>query len=108
MANRLSKYLWLILIALCIFIWLKRDDLFLILGSRPSAESLEFNKPRQISDSRPIIMSKDEEINKPITKNDRATNVTEHAKSILFFFIQITCPFLNSINLKKLTQLIND
>ncbi|MDX1777598.1 MAG: hypothetical protein R3339_01850, partial [Thermodesulfobacteriota bacterium] len=37
---------------------------------------------------------------RPITKNDRATNDTEHVRSILFFFIQITFPFFfNGFNL---------
>ena len=63
MSNRFGKYLWLIIIILLILIWLNRDDLSRILGPRPSADSLEFNRPKSISDNRPIIVSRDEEIN---------------------------------------------
>jgi len=63
MIKKLGKYLWLILIILAIFIWLNRDDLYRAIGPRPSAESLEFNQPRNLSEPRPTIVSKDEEIN---------------------------------------------
>lgn len=63
MNKRLLKQLALILILAIIFIWIKRDDLFIYLGIRPAAESLEFNQPSESQNLRPIIYSKDEEIN---------------------------------------------
>jgi len=63
MSNRFGKYLWLIIIILLILIWINRGDLSRILRPRPSADSLEFNRSKNISDNRPIIVSRDEEIN---------------------------------------------
>lgn len=63
MKNRYLKQILLIIILLIIFIWIKRDDIFIHLGFRPSAESLEFNQSAEPSNTRPIIYSKDEEIN---------------------------------------------
>jgi S1-C subfamily serine protease len=61
--NNKSKYLWLVLIIVLLLFWSKREDLFFFLRSRPSAESLDFNRPNTDSESRPVITSADEEIN---------------------------------------------
>lgn len=58
-----SKYLWLAIIILLLLFWSKREDLFLFVQSRPNAESLDFNRPINDSESRPLIVSVDEEIN---------------------------------------------
>ena len=63
MSTRFGKYLWLILIILGLFIWINREELSKILHPRPKAESLEFNKSDSTSEIRPVIISKDEEIN---------------------------------------------
>jgi putative serine protease PepD len=63
MTNYRSKYLWLGLIILFLFLWSKREDVFVFLESRPNAESLDFNTPVRNSGSRPLIVSADEEIN---------------------------------------------
>jgi putative serine protease PepD len=63
MDNKIGKYIWLVLIILFIYIWSNKDDLSLVLDSRPNAESLEFNKTQSVSENRPIVVSKDEEIN---------------------------------------------
>ncbi|MFC1868287.1 S1C family serine protease [Thermodesulfobacteriota bacterium] len=63
MADKLGKYLWLILIILLILIWVNRNDIYRVLRPRPNAESLEFNQQRDKSKTRPIIVSRDEEIN---------------------------------------------
>lgn len=63
MKNRFSKYIWLILIILVILIWINRDQLSRVLQPRPKAESLEFNKPKSAAETRPVIISRDEEIN---------------------------------------------
>ncbi len=63
MNTRLGKFLWLILITLLILIWINRDDISKVLHPRPKADSLEFNRPRNALDNRPVIVSKDEEIN---------------------------------------------
>ena len=58
-----SKYLWLAIIILLLLFWSKREDLFFFVQSRPNAESLDFNRPINDSESRPLIVSVDEEIN---------------------------------------------
>ena len=44
-------------------LWTKRDDLFTFFHSRPDAESLDFNRSRSLTPSRPVVVSMDEEIN---------------------------------------------
>jgi len=63
MNSRFLKQIILILILFIIFVWIKRDDLFIYFGLRPTAESLEFNESAQSLNTRPVIYSKDEEIN---------------------------------------------
>lgn len=63
MTNNRTKYLWLAIIILLLLFWSKREDLFLFVQSRPNAESLDFNRPVNDSESRPLIVSADEEIN---------------------------------------------
>ncbi len=63
MVNNKSNYLWLAIIVILLLFWSKREDLFFFQNSRPSAESLDFNKPDNNSDSGPLIVSADEEIN---------------------------------------------
>ncbi len=65
--NRLN-YLWLAIIVLLLLFWFKRDDIFFFQNSRPSAESLDFNRPVMKSKSRPLIVSADEEINTKVFK----------------------------------------
>jgi putative serine protease PepD len=63
MDRKFIKFIWLALIILAIYIWTNKDDLSLLLNSRPNPESLEFNKSQIVTDNRPIVVSKDEEIN---------------------------------------------
>jgi S1-C subfamily serine protease len=63
LVNNKSNYLWLAIIVILLLFWSKREDLFFFQNSRPSAESLDFNKPDNNSDSGPLIVSADEEIN---------------------------------------------
>ena len=63
MAGRLGKYLWLILIIFLILLWINRHDIYKTLHPRPKADNLEFNRPKDITDNRPTIVSNDEEIN---------------------------------------------
>ncbi|MBW1703132.1 MAG: trypsin-like peptidase domain-containing protein [Deltaproteobacteria bacterium] len=63
MTNNRTKYLWLAIIILLLLFWSKREDLFFFVQSRPNAESLDFNRPINDSESRPLIVSVDEEIN---------------------------------------------
>lgn len=63
MKKRFLRQISLILILFIIFVWIKRDDIFIYMGIRPAAESLEFNQSSELSNARPIIYSKDEEIN---------------------------------------------
>lgn len=62
------NYLWLAIIVLLLLFWFKRDDIFFFQNSRPSAESLDFNRPVMKSKSRPLIVSADEEINTKVFK----------------------------------------
>ena len=63
MNRRILKQIILILILLIVFIWVKRDDLLIYAGFRPAAETLDFNEQSKELDNRPVILSKDEEIN---------------------------------------------
>jgi serine protease Do len=61
--NKRSRYTWIILIILAVLIWMNRHEITGIFHTRPKAESLEFNQPRQPAESTPIIVSVDEKIN---------------------------------------------
>ena len=63
MYKRISKSIWLTLIIILIFLWFNRNAVHKILRPRPSAESLEFNNPRNILESSPTVVSTDEKIN---------------------------------------------
>ena len=63
MDKRILKQGILILILLIIFIWVKKEDLLLYAGFRPAAETLDFNQQKEELDNRPVILSRDEEIN---------------------------------------------
>ena len=63
MDRRIIKQIILVLILLIVFIWVKKDDLFIFAGLRPSAETLDFNEQSKELENRPVILSKDEEIN---------------------------------------------
>ncbi len=63
MDKRILKQIILILILLIIFIWIKKDDVLDLVGFRPAAETLDFNEQKKELDNRPVILSRDEEIN---------------------------------------------
>jgi len=63
MDKRLGKYLWLILILIAVFVWAKKDDLTVLLQTRPTLESLEFIQTGNTTENRPVIVSDDEEVN---------------------------------------------
>ena len=81
MKSRTFKQLALIIILLAIFIWIKRDDLLIYFGIRPSVESLEFNRPPENAGARPVVYSKDEEIN---------VNVFEQAHPAVVNIVTVT------------------
>lgn len=62
MSQRKSNTIWLVLIILSLFVWFNRHDIYSVFQKRPSAESLEFNKPKD-SESIPVVISNDEKIN---------------------------------------------
>ena len=61
-SNKLN-YLLLAVVILLLLFWSKREHIFFFRNSRPSAESLDFNRPANSSESRSRIVSRDEEIN---------------------------------------------
>lgn len=63
MANKISKFIWIILIVFAIFLWLNWKDIPSIFRLKPSPESLDFNQPRARNESIPVIVSKDEQVN---------------------------------------------
>lgn len=63
MDKRILKQVILILVLLVIFIWVKKDDILLFAGFKPAVETLDFNENQDELKSRPVILSKDEEIN---------------------------------------------
>ena len=87
MNNRIGKYFWLILIVLLIFIWLNKNDVIRILEKRPTPESLDFNKPENSAEVRPVIVSKDEEINIRVFEkiNPAVVNIVATTLSVNFW-----------------------
>lgn len=63
MNRRILKQISLVFILLIVFIWVKRDDLLIYAGLRPAADTLDFNEQSKKLDNRPVILSRDEEIN---------------------------------------------
>jgi serine protease Do len=66
MENRSTKYIWMILIILFVIVWAKKDDISLLLNSRPGTEALEFAKKEGGQSSRqenaPLQIVKQESI----------------------------------------------
>jgi putative serine protease PepD len=91
MDNGLGKYLWLILILIALFIWVKKDDLNTVLQMRPTAESLEFNQSENLPKERPIIISRDEEINVDVFEkvHPAVVNITATTLSVNFWMQMI-------------------
>ncbi len=63
MTHRKIRYIAAILIILAIGLWLKRDDVLKVFNPRPDAESLDFNRPRDVSQPAPTVVSSDESVN---------------------------------------------
>ncbi len=63
MPNRKIRYIVLILIILAIILWLNRHDIFRGHQSRPDAQSLDFNRPRDVSQPAQTVLSSDESVN---------------------------------------------
>lgn len=62
MQSSKANYIWVVLIILAIFLWSKRDDLFVFLEAKPGVESLDFGRSSSHSEPRPVIVSPDEKI----------------------------------------------
>ncbi len=63
MDKRILKQGILILILLAVFIWVKKDDLLTFAGFETAAETPDFNEQPEVPQNRPVIMSRDEDIN---------------------------------------------
>jgi hypothetical protein len=63
MNHRISRYIWIIVIILFLFLWVNRHDMPRIFRSNPDPESLDFNQPRDNNRQAPTIISNDEKIN---------------------------------------------
>ncbi len=75
MSNTKFKYLWLTLIILLLLIWTNKEELFLSLQTKPTPESLRFNRTEDNIEPRPSIVSKDEEINMTVFEKVRPSVV---------------------------------
>ena len=105
MDNRYSKYIWMAVIILLVLLWVKKDEISLVLNSRPGVESLQFakqeavpnsqpkSKPVQlakqepVSQNRPVIVSSDEEININVFQkvHPAVVNITATTLSVNFW-----------------------
>lgn len=87
MDKRILKQLSLVLILLAIFIWVKKDDLLMYAGFRPATETLDYNKQAKEIENRPVILSKDEEINVRVFEqaHPAVVNITATTLSVDFF-----------------------
>jgi serine protease Do len=63
MDRRIVKQIILVIILLFVFLWVKKDNLITYAGLRPAAETLDFNEQSKAAETRPIVISNDEEIN---------------------------------------------
>lgn len=63
MDKRILKQFFLILVLLMIFIWVKREDILTYAGLNTQEDTLDFNKQSEELENRPLILSRDEEIN---------------------------------------------
>ena len=61
--NRISRYLWLIIIVLFILIWINKGDIYRFIRPKPNPESLGFNRANTSHENEPMIVSSDEKIN---------------------------------------------
>ncbi|MGD9161459.1 MAG: trypsin-like peptidase domain-containing protein [Desulfobacteraceae bacterium] len=87
MDKRILKQLILVLILLLIFIWVKKDDLLIYAGFRPAVETLDFNEQQKELENRPVILSRDEEININVFEqaHPAVVNITATTLSVDFF-----------------------
>ena len=87
MNKRIFKQIVVILILLIIFIWIKKDDILIYTGLRPSAETLDFNEPKKTLENRPVILSNDEEINIRVFEqaHSAVVNITATTLDVDFF-----------------------
>jgi serine protease Do len=85
--KRLRKYLWLVLILIGVFVWVKKDDISTLLQTRPTLDSLEFIQTADSTENRPIIMSSDEEINVDVFQkiHPAVVNITTTTLSLNFW-----------------------
>ena len=108
MDNRYSKYLLMALIILLVLLWVKKDEISLVMNSRLGTESLQFAKqdgvansqpksePLQlakqepVSQNRPVIVSSDEEINIDVFEKVHPAVVNIAATTLSYnFWMQI-------------------
>jgi putative serine protease PepD len=109
MDSRNNKYIWMAVIIILILLWVKKEDISLVLNSRPDVESLQFTKQESMLNSqpksepvqlakqetafqnRPVIVSSDEEINIDVFEkvHPAVVNITATTLSVNFW-MQIT------------------
>ena len=63
MAYNRSKYLWIGIIVFLVILWSKREEIFFLFQSTPTAETLDFNRPVGVPEPGPPVVSSDEQIN---------------------------------------------
>jgi S1-C subfamily serine protease len=63
MSNNRSKYPWLALVLLSIFLWFNQNDVFGFFQQRPESDTLDFNRASKESEIKGTVLSTDEKIN---------------------------------------------
>jgi serine protease Do len=91
MAHGRSKYLLPALILVFIFLWINRGDFFGPGDERPSAESLDYNRPWSQPELRPVVLSTDEEINIQVFEQVNPAVVNIAATTLgMNFWLEVT------------------
>ncbi len=87
MDKRILKQIILVIILLIVFLWVKKDNLITYAGLRHAAETLDFNEQSKAAENRPVILSKDEEINIRVFEecHPAVVNISTVTLSVNFF-----------------------
>ena len=87
MSGKLVRSLWLFFLLFVIILLFKVNDVGNLFRSEPSVDSLEFNKPIDKYEARPVVVSADEEINVDVFEkvHPAVVNITTTTLSMNFW-----------------------